>query len=190
MATAYSFTKVFSTLLDSTIWTEPHATRVVWITMLAMSDRKGRVSASVPGLARRAGVSREECDAALSTLLGPDPYSRTKDFEGRRIRPIDGGWQVINYQKYRDMRDEEERREYQRAWDRANRPVRRRIPTKSDLARQHPTKADADADADAENTELVGEAARLSGRVDDAFIDELERAEAEGRGCLGRTQLG
>ena len=53
--------------------------------MLAMADEEGIVSASTAGLARRAGVSARECRAALKVLSAPDPDSRTKAVQGRRI---------------------------------------------------------------------------------------------------------
>src|SRR5216117_648729 len=95
------YVKVFGSILDSTIWRESHATRLVWITMLAMAGREGIVDASVPGLADRARVTREECEAALETLSKPDIDSRSQEFEGRRIEKVDGGWFILNYGKYR-----------------------------------------------------------------------------------------
>jgi hypothetical protein len=102
-----TFTKLFSSITESTIWLEPMPTRIVWIAMLAMADRNGFVFGSVPGLAHRARVSVDECRAALRTLLEPDPDSRTKDHEGRRIAEIDGGWELLNYAKYRAILDAE-----------------------------------------------------------------------------------
>lgn len=96
------FTKLFSDIVMSTIWREDDKTRIVWITMLATADAEGNVSASVPGLADAARVSVEDCRRALSNLAAPDPDSRTKDFEGRRITEIEGGWHIINYIKYRN----------------------------------------------------------------------------------------
>jgi len=84
--------------------------KVVWITMLAMSDRHGQVLASIPGLADSAKVSMDECLEALQVFLSPDEYSRTKDYEGRRIAEIDGGWLLLNYEKFRERRDDEEQR--------------------------------------------------------------------------------
>jgi len=106
------YTKLFSSIVTSTVWGEPDHVRLVWITMLALSNRDGIVEASIPGLAKMAGVAIENCEAALQRLEGPDKYSRTKDFEGRRITPIDGGWQLINHRKYRDKLSKEERTEY------------------------------------------------------------------------------
>ncbi len=89
--------------------------------MLAIADAFGNVFAAIPGLASVANVSIEACEKAVENLKAPDPYSRTKDFEGRRIRDIDGGWHVINYPKYRKMMDEEERKDYKAKWARENR---------------------------------------------------------------------
>ena len=49
-----TYAKLFSSITESTVWCEPMPTRIVWITMLAMSDRNGCVCATVPGLANRA----------------------------------------------------------------------------------------------------------------------------------------
>ncbi len=100
-----SFTKLMSSITASTVWQEDSDTRVVWVTMLAMCDRLGRVHASVPGLAHIARVPLEICRRALAKFLAPDPDSRTKDHEGRRIEEIDGGWHLLNYTKHRDTKD-------------------------------------------------------------------------------------
>jgi hypothetical protein len=105
------FVKLFSGLLYSTVWREDLHVKVVWITLLALCDAKGRVAASVPGLAAISAVTVDQCRDALERLKAPDPDSRTKEWEGRRIADIDGGWQVLNYLKYRDMRDEDKRKE-------------------------------------------------------------------------------
>lgn len=151
-----TFTKLFSSITESTVWCEPHGTRLTWITMLAMADRLGRIFASTPGLANRARVSLEECEQALRTFLAPDPYSRTPDNEGRRIEPISGGWRLLNHAKYRDMRDEESRREQNRE---AKQRQRRRehpeagVEVSESADNQHPSansSAQAEAEAEAE----------------------------------------
>ncbi len=102
------YTKLFSSIITSTIWTEDDQTRIVWITMLALADKNGEVQGSVPGLARLAGVPTEAIDKALEKFLSPDKHSRTKDDEGRRIEVIDGGWSLLNHAKYRDMASKDE----------------------------------------------------------------------------------
>lgn len=146
-----SFTKLFSSITESTVWCEPMATRLVWITLLAMADKDGCVWASVPGLANRARVSIDEADIALRCFLSPDAYSRTPDREGRRIEAIDGGWCLLNHAKYRQMASIEDRKDYQRQWDEKRRV--RQNPTNPDTARQqttNPTHAEAEADADSD----------------------------------------
>lgn len=108
------FTKLFSSILDSTIWREPPPVKIVWVTMLAMCDRNGEIHASLPGLADRARVTLDECQDALRRFMAPDKYSRTKAFEGRRVEEIDGGWRLLNHEKYRALLSQEERREYNR----------------------------------------------------------------------------
>lgn len=106
------YTKLFSSIVTSTIWRAPDKTRILWITMLAIADRYGEVQASIPGLAHIAGIDVKECQAAIATLEGPDEFSRTPDNEGRRIGKIDGGWQILNYEKYREIMNAEDRKEY------------------------------------------------------------------------------
>lgn len=80
--------------------------------MLAMADKDGKVQASVPGLADFAKVSLEECQEAIKHLKATDPYSRTKDHDGRRIEDCEGGWIILNHALYREKMREEERRNY------------------------------------------------------------------------------
>lgn len=106
------YVKLFESIIHSTLWSnEPPATRVVWVTMLAMADSNGEVQASIPGLAKAAGVSLEECETALQCFLSPDPYSRSKEEEGRRIQEIRGGWELINYRYYRQLKSVEQEKE-------------------------------------------------------------------------------
>jgi hypothetical protein len=96
------FTLLWSKILESSIWvTQSKETRLVWITILAMKNYEGQVFASVVGLADRAKVSPDECRKALKVLLSPDPDDTSKVEEGRRIREIQGGWEVINHDFYR-----------------------------------------------------------------------------------------
>ena len=127
------FTKLFASLVTSTIWREDDKTRIVWVTMLALSDRNGEVGASVPGLAAMANVGVEECRASLEKLLAPDLDSRTEAHEGRRIEKIEGGWVLLNHEKYRELGRGVDRTEYLRIKQRESRARRARgaaAPTK------------------------------------------------------------
>lgn len=117
-----TYTKLFSSITESTVWGEPYSTRIVWVTLLAMADAQGHVYGAIPGLARRANVTLAETEMALAAFFAPDPYSRTQAEDGRRIEAIDGGWRLLNHAKYAGIRNEAERAEYKRDWDRRNRP--------------------------------------------------------------------
>src|SRR5690242_14657962 len=121
------YTKLFNSILASTIWRADNDTRIVWITLLAMADRRGIVEASVPGLADFARVPIPQCEKALAMLMSPDEHSRSKDQDGRRIEPVDGGWRLINHAKYRSKLNEDERREYQRVWQSNHRKRRQKM---------------------------------------------------------------
>jgi hypothetical protein len=127
-----TYTKLFSSITESTVWGESYATRIVWVTMLAMADASGDVYGAISGLARRANVTLQEAKTALQSFMAPDPYSRTKDNDGRRVEEIDGGGHLINHGKYKGVRDKDERRSYQQQWDRSNRPSGHRRAKKSD----------------------------------------------------------
>lgn len=109
------YTKLFSSILDSTVWQESKETRLVWVTMLVMKDGRQIVEASVPGLAKRAGVSISEAEGALQRLREADPYSRTQEHEGRRIKDVDGGWLILNGERYRHKMNAEEVKAYKAA---------------------------------------------------------------------------
>lgn len=108
------YTKLFNSILASTIWKEDNITRIVWITLLAMADKNGVAEGSVPGLAGFANVSIDDCKSALHKLMSPDPYSRTKEHEGRRVEECEGGWFLLNHGKFRAKMSADERREYNR----------------------------------------------------------------------------
>ncbi len=108
------YTKLFNSILASTIWREDDKTRIVWITLLAMADKNGVAETSIPSLADMARVSLDDCEAALEKLKSPDKYSRTKKHGGRRIKECDGGFFLLNHGKYRAKMGADERREYNR----------------------------------------------------------------------------
>jgi hypothetical protein len=71
----------------------------------ACADREGRFHAQTEAtLGRLANIPADQVLSAIAELEAPDPQSRTKEFDGRRIEKIPGGWRVLNYEKYRDYR--------------------------------------------------------------------------------------
>jgi hypothetical protein len=96
------FALLWGKTLDSSLWVnESKETRLVWLTLLMMKNSEGIIQSSVVGLADRAKVSPPEAKAALKVLLSPDPDDSSKVEEGRRIREVPGGWQIVNHDMYR-----------------------------------------------------------------------------------------
>jgi hypothetical protein len=115
------WTKLFSDILTSSVWTEPSHVRLVWITILALCDADGLVRASVPGLASVARVEIGECENALRIFENPDKYSRSTDFDGRRLERMEGGWRVLNFKRFRDEMSAEQQKDYWRLKQRQHR---------------------------------------------------------------------
>lgn len=101
------FTKLFSRILTSSIWSESNEVRIVWITLLAATGYDGIARVTVPGLARLSNIPLDQTRAALAVLCSPDPDSRTVEHEGRRIREERDekgnliGYYVFNYLRHR-----------------------------------------------------------------------------------------
>lgn len=91
-----SDTKVFTAMLGSSVWVQsPPATKVVWVTLIGLSDRHGIVHATDVQLADRARVPLEATRAALERLLTPDPFGHPA-YDGRHVEVVDGGWCILN----------------------------------------------------------------------------------------------
>ena len=105
------FVKLFSDILQSSIWAENNETRLVWITMLTLADKDGFVHATAPGIAHLARIDIDATRKALDIFQEPDPDSRTTDNDGRRIERVPGGFAILNYKAYRDLRNKQDQRE-------------------------------------------------------------------------------
>jgi hypothetical protein len=96
------YTKLFSDIVDSSIWDEDAETCKVWVTLLALCNADGLVRGSVGWLAAKSKVTNSACLEALKKFESPDPQSRTPDNDGRRIETLQEGWLVLNYLAFRD----------------------------------------------------------------------------------------
>lgn len=97
---------------------EDVAVRYVFMAMLAISDPQGYVIGTDVAIARRLNIPLKLFLRCLDRLKQPDADSNSPDEDGRRILDSDGerGYRMVNFLKYRSMRDENDRREYQRTY--------------------------------------------------------------------------
>ncbi len=110
-----NYTKLWSHILDSSIWREPNELRLLWIILLAKKDKDHNVHCSVPTLADMIRVTPDECMKLLEKLMAPDKWSANKEHGGRRLLPIEGGWFVVSGEKYQNYMRDEHRKEAVRA---------------------------------------------------------------------------
>lgn len=126
------FVKLFSAILDSSVWSYDSDTRIVWITLLTMADSEGRVHAAIPGIANRARVPLDVAERSLELFQAPDPHSRSDAYEGRRIAKDGRDWVILNFQEHRRRQLEEAERARKRRWWRANRGKSAKLDAKLD----------------------------------------------------------
>lgn len=116
------FVKVWADITTSTVWEADPVVRVVWLSLLLECDRYGNFRGTREALARRANVTLEEFNRALEFLMSPDPNSTSPAEGGRRVISTGNNlWSAVNYQQYRERRDDDEEREKARNWKRAQR---------------------------------------------------------------------
>lgn len=114
--------KLFAQMYDGTLGSRgPWQALVTFQQLIILADKTGIVDMTAEAIARRTTVPLDIVELGLSELSKPDEASRSPDEQGRRIVALDParpwGWRIVNYAKYRQLRNEDERREYhQRYW--------------------------------------------------------------------------
>jgi uncharacterized phage protein (TIGR02220 family) len=106
------FTKLDERILQSSIMAESAITFKVWIALLAACRESGIAYVSSVYLSSICHLPLSRVEDSLKKLEGPDEHSRSLADDGRRIRRVDGGYEIINYTVYRDfsLRDAEAER--------------------------------------------------------------------------------
>ena len=125
------YARIYEQIFSSSIMEEDLETRYIWFCLLTLADREGFVDMTIPAIARRINIEEISVSNAITKFMAPDPSSRTDTAEGRRIEKIreSFGWKIINYIQYRDLRNEENRREYMRDYMRKTRDVNKKANT-------------------------------------------------------------
>lgn len=115
------YAKVFSQIYDGTLCTRgPWQALVTFQQMLVLADQDGNVDITAAAIARRTTIPLEIIELGIEELLKPDPESRTPTEEGRRLIPLSEGrswgWRIVNYKHYRDLKREQDRRDYHKEY--------------------------------------------------------------------------
>jgi hypothetical protein len=112
---------MFRSMYDGSLATRgPWQALVTFQQMLVLADRFGIVDMTAEAISRTTTLPLDVIEEGLQVLSKPDPDSRRPDHDGCRIVPIapnrNWGWQIVNYEHYKQIRSAEERREYQRQY--------------------------------------------------------------------------
>jgi hypothetical protein len=143
------YAKVFSSLWDGSMRKQPDK-QLVFIYLLCHANSLGTVDIIQGKIADDTGLDESVVRGAILELMGPDERSRTEENEGRALVALsngrDWGWQIVNYERYRAMRNEEDRK-------RQNRESQDRFRDKHSSATSKPQSSQAEAEAEAEAEE-------------------------------------
>lgn len=180
------YNKLFSKILDSSIWLAPDPHRLVWITFLAAMDEDGNVlMASTANVAARARVTLEQAKDAILAFESPDPDSGDPDNEGRRIERFPGGWFVLNSAKYRAIVTKQVMREQNRV-----RVARYRAKVAESSAKVTPNNAEvmlSNAEPQKRNAEVMQSEAYTDTEAEREEPRALEKIDSDGKSELSRA---
>ena len=149
--------------------------------------KDGMVELNPKVLAAVFGESDETIEQVLASLCEPDPDSRTPDEDGRKLVQMGHfAYRVVNHERYRKLRSEDERREYQREWDRKNRPSgykRAKSYRKPEKVRPNPTNpTHTEAEAEAKAVKITA-LSKIVEEFEVQFWPNVPNKTGKGKAC-------
>ena len=109
--------KVFSSMYDGTLCANWKAL-ITFQQMIILADDAGTVDMTPHALSARTGIPLKYIEEGIEVLESDDPYSRSPEQNGRRLERLDRhrpwGWTIINYLKYRNLADHDEKKKKDR----------------------------------------------------------------------------
>jgi len=148
------YCKLFSSLYQGTLRGRPDEI-LVFTNLLAHADAFGIVDKHFRAISEEVGITIPRVKAAVEVLEAPDPESRSPEEGGARLIKLDGhriwGWKIVNYGKYRAIKNEDDRREQNRlAQERWRNKSKQPSAKVSSVSLDKPPSAQAEAEAEAE----------------------------------------
>lgn len=106
-----TWTPLWSGIVDSSLWEEPSDVVKVFVTMLATKCSDHICELDTYRIAKKCNLDELVVIDCIKVLSSPDARRKgVQEFEGRRIRAVDGGWLILNGEKYRKMVSDERRK--------------------------------------------------------------------------------
>jgi hypothetical protein len=189
------YAKLFTSIYQGTLRGNSHGL-LVFTNLLAHCDKNGIADIHPRAIAEEVGLTPDEVRLALDVLEAPDPESRSPEEDGRRLVRIDAhrawGWRIVNYCKYRAIRNEDDRREQNRAAQARFRQQSK--PPSAKISQDQPQSAHTEAEAYTEakkrkTQSTLGVAELVSVGVKKQHAEDWLRARKEKRLPLTLTAL-
>lgn len=137
----------------------------VWGYVIANTRQDGTVEINPPIVAAVLGCAVGEVTSALDVLTSPDPNSRSKKEEGRRlIQQAAFLYSVPTYADYRAIRDDDGRKEYMRQYMQGYRDKKKAVNVNVNSGKTRLAQAEAEADTDAEEALSASNEALVPGK--------------------------
>jgi len=141
--------KIFGSLFTGSMMGVGANVIAVWAYVIAHSHG-GQVELNPKLVGVQIGMTPEEVELAVAYLCAPDPASRSKNEGGRRlVREGEYAYRVVNHDSYLKVRNEEERREYNRVKQQEHR-AKLRESTTSKVSKRKSKKSTMSAKTEAE----------------------------------------
>lgn len=174
------YTPAFDSIYTGTLYGK-WPTAAVWASLIPLIDARGEINLSPEAIAGMTGWPLELLLQGLEALCEPDPRSRSKAEDGRRLVLIDAnrdwGWRVVNVSLYRekaaglnqiaDGRNAEKVRRYKER--------HRQTPEDTGGHRQTPGTPHSDSDTNASKSAPKARGSRLP----EDFSPDLEYAKQQ-----------
>lgn len=109
------YAKIFESIYDGSLRKDWKAL-IVFQQFLILCDEEGHIDMTPDAISSRTTIPIEIVEHGIKELEAPDPDSRSRNEEGRRIvlvnPPRKWGWKIVNHKAYREIKTKADLRDY------------------------------------------------------------------------------
>jgi hypothetical protein len=96
-----NYGSIHASVVTSSLMEEPIPARYLFFMFVSQTDDTGFVRGTDLSLSRLFNMKLEDFREMVGILESPDTKSSSPEYEGSRLKKVQGGWLVLNYRKYR-----------------------------------------------------------------------------------------
>jgi len=172
--------KIFTSIYDGSLACGNWKALVTFQQLIILADQDGVVDLTDIAIHRRTTIPLDIIKEGVSELSKPDPDSRSKTEDGRRIVKLDEdrgwGWVIVNYEFYKKLATASERREQNKLSQQRSRYKRQQASAsvssghQSSASKPHiDVDVHLDVDVDVDSKTPVPQAAQFAEETQDIF---------------------